>query len=657
MRSWKTWAVTRSINTRLYLRHLPCLGNIWQHILSFINIMSLSPHRHYGFALLFVYWLLVNIGTLHNPFDFFSVDSLDAIKQVELTESTAESPKQLPLKGWSSQSLPDDWYASSKSSNQVWYRVQIPLTAPNDDAVWSVYLPTITHNAAVYINGLWVGQGGEFSSPVPRHHNDPLLFSFSSELLHTGINEIHIRVMAEVPIQGFLGQFYLAPEYQLIDSFQWKHLVRVDFVQWITLGMYTLSVIILAFWVARPKELIYGLFALQLAVWATHNLNLFVTEIPTSALFWEAMTMSTFGWVVVLMILFNHRYIGNKSKPVERFILTFSVLGIGLFFLPNTEDILNIGYKIWNIFLLIFGLYSICHLGRVHWLRPHIDTYLMLFAGIPILVFGFHDVLLLNHIIDRSEGLIVQYSVIPAVVLFSWFLIRRFVQSLNVAEQLSETLEQRVQEKQLEIQAQYTKLQTMENERILAEERDRIMRDMHDGLGGHLVSLATLLQEHRGKIFDKLRQQVELSLLDLRIVIDSMDPTLNDLPSLLGTMRMRLMEQLNTAQIELEWAITELPDLPLMTPRHNLHIMRIIQEAVTNTVKHANASKLHISTGMITPQEAYIRIHDNGNSAATNQHPGRGIKNMHYRARQLGAMLNTQHQRTGYEVHLTLPVK
>ena len=619
--------------------------------------MSLTTHRRYGFAVLFVYWLLVNIGTLHNPFDFFAVDSLDAIKQVASTESAVENPKQLPLKGWSSQTLPDDWYANVKSSRQVWYRAQLPLTSPNNDAIWAIYLPSVTHNAAVYINGVWVGQGGKFSSPVARHHNDPLLFSFSSKLLHTGINDIYIRVMAEVPMQGLLDQFYLAPEHQLINAYQWKRLVRVDLIQWITLGMYTLAVIILAFWIARPKDTIYGLFALQLIIWATHNLNLFVTQIPTSAFFWEAMTMSTLGWVVVLMIFFNHRYIGNKNKPIESFILVFSILGIGLFFLPDTESILNIGYKIWDTFLLIFGIYAIIYLGRAHWIRPHSDTYLMLLAGIPILVFGFHDILVVNHSLSRSEGLIIQYSIIPAVVLFSWFLIRRFVQSLNIAEQLSETLEQRVQEKQWEIQAQYTKLQTMENERILAEERDRIMRDMHDGLGSHLVSLATLLQEHQGGVFDKLRQQVKLSLLDLRIVIDSMDPTLNDLPSLLGTMRMRLMEQLTAAQIELEWAITELPDLPPMTPRHNLHIMRIIQEAVTNTIKHSNASKLHISTGMTAPQAVYIKIHDNGHSTITSHRRGRGIKNMHYRAQQLGATLDIQPQETGCKVCLILPVK
>lgn len=65
----------------------------------------------------------------------------------------------------------------------------------------------------------------------------------------------------------------------------------------------------------------------------------------------------------------------------------------------------------------------------------------MLLVGPPIMVTGSRDVLLVNDYLDRTTGLIVQYSVVPALVLFGWFLIRRFVESIEQAEELAATLE------------------------------------------------------------------------------------------------------------------------------------------------------------------------------------------------------------------------
>ena len=164
-------------------------------------------------------------------------------------------------------------------------------------------------------------------------------------------------------------------------------------------------------------------------------------------------------------------------------------MGLGLFLLPDVASVLHIGYRVWDAFIMIFGVYAIFHLIKVYRKHSDPDVYLMLLVGMPILVFGFHDILMINHYVDRRDGLTMQYSVIPSVILFSWFLVRRFVQSINKAENLTATLEQRVTEKQEELQQQYEKLKSLEKESVLAEERERLMRDMHDGIGGQLISL------------------------------------------------------------------------------------------------------------------------------------------------------------------------
>ncbi len=183
------------------------------------------------------------------------------------------------------------------------------------------------------------------------------------------------------------------------------------------------------------------------------------------------------------------------------------------------------------------------------------------------------------------------------------------------------------------------------------------MRDMHDGIGGQLVSVITLLRDYDEPVFIRVREKVQNSLADLRLVIDSLDPLLSDLPTLLGMMRMRLVDQLQSANIELEWAVTELPEIKGMGPRHSLHIMRIVQEAISNSIKHSASKKMTLATGVIDNQKVYIDIidygHTNGN---TPSHTPRGINNMHYRAEQLGGELQIDHTDEGTSVRLLLNV-
>ena len=624
--------------------------------------MWLIDNKIRAFIFLFVYWLAFNFMVLHTPFTVFNSPDVGAVNHVQYLSSNVNSLVELnqqdvSQKNWQAISLPDDWYKNHQNNQQIWYRANVNLE-PFNEQVWAIYLPSVTHNAAVYINGIWVGQGGQFIEPVSRHHNKPLLFNFSSKLLKQGDNQIDIKVKAAYFEQGLLDQFYLAPESQLHDAYIWKTFIRVELVRWMTMAMYVLSLIIFAFWLARPQDAIYGLFSLELFIWATHNLNLFVSDIPVSVCMWEAMTMSTLGWTVVVMIFFNHRFVGSRNIKVEKIISTFSIFGVAIFFLPDIGSILHIGYSVWDAFVMIFGIYAIYHLIKVYRSQGNPDVFLMLVVGVPILVFGFHDILMINHFIDRRDGLTMQYSVIPSVILFCWFLVRRFVQSINKAENLAETLERRVNDKQLELQLQYKKLNLLEKEKVLAEERERLMRDMHDGIGGQLLSVVTLLQEQSGDVFKNVREKVELSLIDLRFVIDSLDPLLSDLPTLLGMMRMRLVDQLEAANIELEWAVTELPEIDNMSPRRSLHIMRIVQEAITNSIKHSGSDKMKLVTG-VAEDSVFIEVIDYGAGfeiSSVSEKQGRGVKNMRYRAQQLDAELEFRQLTKGTSVRLLLAV-
>lgn len=609
--------------------------------------------------LLFAYWVALNYLVLHADINFFTVDTIEAVDTLEFSSAPTSSLAEANASRWQTVSLPDFWRNHDSPNDQLWYRKQFEIN-DLDDQVWSVYLQSISQNAVVYINDVWVGQGGRFDDPVSRNHNRPLLFSFSSELLQPGLNQITVRVKVSSYLDGLLGPFYLGRQADLIEAYQFKKLIRVTLVEWMTAAMYALTLVVIAFWLARPQDSIYGFFALELFLWATHNLNLIVSEIPISTRYWEAMVFCTLGWMVIAMIFFNHRLVNHGNAGIEKFLKMFALVGFGLFLLPTVEDVLLIGYWVWDLFIAIFGIYAVIHLLRVYWLRGDSDVFLMLLVGLPILVFGFHDILLINQFIDRQEGLIMQYSVVPAVLLFSWFLVRRFVESINQAENLAANLERRVAENKQELETQYSALQIMQKQQVLSEERERIMRDMHDGIGGQLLSVINHLHGKTGDGFKQIREKIQHSLTDLRLVIDSLDPLHNELPVLLGMMRARLQDQLDAAEIKLEWAVTELPEFSDMTPGRSLHLMRILQESITNVIKHSFSDRIRVATGVIEGEitHIFIDVIDYGRGIerdCESTSTGRGIENMKYRAQQIGSELTIDTCADGCRVRLLLP--
>ncbi len=626
--------------------------------------VTIAAPRTVVFFLLAVYGCLVNLVVFDFPFSVFVEPDVDAIASLEFIESDATSPSKLPDDNWRAISLPDDWQRNARKSDLVWYRSHY-LFKKTNESIWAVYLPTVTHNAAVFINDTWVGQGGSFTKPISRNQNKPLLFSFSNSLLHDGDNTIKILVGAEYWKQGLFDKFYIGPLDKLEPAYKWKYLIRYSLIQWITVSMLFMALMVFSFWLARKKDIVYALFTLELIIWSLHNLNLFFDAIPFSAPKWEALNIMSMGWTVVVMIFFNHRFVGSGSKIVEKFLLLYSAAGLSILFLGDVETVLYFGYKFWYPSIAFLGAYALIHVMIEYWHHQNRNVLLMLFVGTPIMIMGSRDVLLVNGYLDRTAGLIVQYSVIPALILFGWFLIGRFVESIEKAEELAATLEDRVKQKQNEIHQQYEKINVFEKQRMLADERERIMRDMHDGIGGQLVSIVALLHEHQGNVFDRVREKVKSSLADLRFVIDSLDPVMTDLPTLLGMMRHRLRDQLLAKKIELDWQVTELPDVADMSPKRCLHVMRIVQESITNIVKHSQATNVIVQTGLLPQDQSriFIDIIDNGKGIDSSSFEGggdkssRGISNMRYRAKEMHSELNIDSLEVGTRVRILFNIK
>jgi signal transduction histidine kinase len=231
---------------------------------------------------------------------------------------------------------------------------------------------------------------------------------------------------------------------------------------------------------------------------------------------------------------------------------------------------------------------------------------------------------------------------------------RRIAQALAESQRLNAELEARVRLKQLELERQYEAVQRLSREAAVADERRRIMADMHDGIGGQLISTLSLVEGG-----DATPEQVAAALRecidDLRLAIDSLEPTDHDLLPLLGNLRWRLEPRLRARGITLDWQVQDVPRLACLTPANVLHVLRILQEAFTNVIKHAGARHVRLST-RTDGDRVLVDVRDDGrgmDGADTTR--GRGLASMRRRAQSLGGELLLRTDGSGTTLSLALP--
>ncbi len=109
----------------------------------------------------------------------------------------------------------------------------------------------------------------------------------------------------------------------------------------------------------------------------------------------------------------------------------------------------------------------------------------------------------------------------------------------------------RLREAEDKLKASFAREQERARAAALARERARLMRDLHDGLGGQLVSIVALSE--RDSAGAPIGEAARAALKDLRLVIDSMDDIGGDLMLALGSWRERAMAQLRPHDIALDW--------------------------------------------------------------------------------------------------------
>ncbi|QEC42284.1 sensor histidine kinase [Pseudobacter ginsenosidimutans] len=192
------------------------------------------------------------------------------------------------------------------------------------------------------------------------------------------------------------------------------------------------------------------------------------------------------------------------------------------------------------------------------------------------------------------------------------------------------------------------------------QERRRLARDLHDGLGGTLAGIKIKLsgQEKKEKTpqLSEVILQLEGSISELRRIARNMMPENLQKVGLEEALR-DLCESLQSDNTLIEFHSFGLqPDIPLNV---QANIYRIVQELLSNAVKHAAASKVIVQCSQ-NGKIFFITVEDNGRGfemSTVNDAEGIGFQNIRNRVKYLNGSIDIESvQQEGTTVNIELHV-
>jgi signal transduction histidine kinase len=555
-----------------------------------------------------------------------------------------------PVSGWRPVTLPDDWSKRWPGyDGVVWYR----LTWDQHDAATpaALMIDYWTLAGAAYLNGSPIARDTHLVEPLSRSWNIPRRWLLAPPVLREGKNVLLIRLSGYAIYEPGLGSVTLGTPATIqgrYDRAQWLRRVLPTFNLGITVALATLF---FAIWLMRRREAAYGWYSLALLAWAGYSLNLVATT-P-----WPFAT--TDGWsrtTLIALLLFAVSYCMFAIRFLERrFPRVETLLGVG--FLTGLSLMAAVPHdQIGLTRLILSSAASALYCGTVilffasTWRSRRIDHWVLNLTNALTLAAAIHDQLVFSGVWQRNIYLAPvtsQILIVCMAIVLGW----KFVSAMAQVERFNDELSEKIEAARVEMATLLNRQHELRVASSRMAERIRLAHNLHDGMGATLVNNISAL-EHGGGETSPARFLSTLKELreELRLVIDTSTGTHPDdrTPAeWLAPLRARLTLLCENRNILCRWQLDELGDETIAAAR-GLDMVRVVQEGVTNALRHSGAREIHILL-QAHAEKLRLTIRDDGHGfdpeKATG--PGIGLQSMASRAARLGGTFNLRSSEEG----------
>ncbi|WP_339090967.1 sensor histidine kinase [Variovorax paradoxus] len=528
------------------------------------------------------------------------------------------------------------------------YRIDLPPSAVPRDEPAALLMSGVGSQVTVSFNDALVASYGTLGDPGHDASKSNLLVPVAAALRREGqAQSLVVRTTIQRQRGAGLGNVQYGTEGALSALYRsqqnWRNTSAI---------VYAVSLLLMGglaggLWL-RQRDALYGCFALAALSGVARNLDRVWPDVPVSWPLWGAVVAVCYACHIGLIARFVLLVLERNPPWLVRSIHAALALSVAL----ACASFAFARPLLWTAGLVILQLTSIvCLPYVVHGAliaRRRIAAVLMA-AGTMAILAGAHDLLLVRMgLFGGADYTLTPHAMFFFVMILAGLVVERYSRTVDDYSALNANLAARVAEREDQLRAAFETMRQQQQTQAVLLERQRIMREIHDGVGSQLVGLLNVVtQTTPDRVV--VEEHVKLALDEMRMAVDSLQPTHDDLPTVLATLRYRLQPRLDAAGIELVWDVAVMPALAPFAAQAALQLQRILLEAFTNVLKHARATRIvmHASWhGDATPPLVRIVLTDNGrglpSAPGEARHAGHGIANMRSRAQSIGAQLHIE---------------
>lgn len=308
------------------------------------------------------------------------------------------------------------------------------------------------------------------------------------------------------------------------------------------------------------------------------------------------------------------------------------------------------------VLVTAYGVVALLRLGRTA-PGPAIRVMAILLVGIASIAW---DILIQPSLsVPMLQASVLTPTLTTFLVLFELALQGR--QLSREADEARTDLERQVLEQDASLLRSSNLLRHQERRIAIDAERQRLLRDMHDGVGGILTHLLLDTREERlthAEIGEALQSAVD----DLRNLAGAIDAADEPIDEALVMFRERISVRLARSDVVFDWSCKLSAPAPRLDAPRLISLYRLLQEGVANTLRHGHATRITLMAERLEGDRLLVALSDNGvgfDPANARGAPGegRGLANMRRRAMQMGGDLRVESAPgQGVRIALLVPI-
>jgi hypothetical protein len=434
----------------------------------------------------------------------------------------------------------------------------------------------------------------------------------------------------------------------------------------------------------RARRSGYGWFGAASLLWALREATLPGGPAADAKPLTAVLHQAGFAWIAVLGALYAMNVVGRDTTRTRLVLGGWAAaalaLAAGAVLLP--APLLGGLLRAGTLAMAMGVLWVLATAARQ---QPGTPAVLLTVTAVIGLAIGLRDLWVFGQP-EVGDAVVAwsRYTVLLLIAVAAWLLVDEFTRSSAELRALNRDLLDRVAQKERDLQMAFEGTRLRDQQQAVLAERDRILREMHDGLGGRLVAaMALTSQVERQSLpppggeprsVDEPLRDLKLTLddclVELRLALDSLETDQRPLIEALAELRFRVEPSLRAAGVRLVWQLDDAASEVELPAAETLHVLRIVREALTNVIKHAHATVVWLRLEARGTQRLALAVVDNGLQQRMSEaqvdmplfvppsivHGGRGLANMQRRATALSARLDSGPHPEGWAVTLELPL-